>query len=150
MAWKLDTENGNYNAMDRLIFLSQLSVLFSVQFESRRERSRNHRFANFLMWTPTRPLRYEFMNLTSLLSSAVSILRFSSVVVLTLFFGAVSHSEDAGSHGEGAGLSRPNIVLIYADDLGYADLSCYGNQYHETPAVDRLIGRHRQLQRRMV
>lgn len=35
--------------------------------------------------------------------------------------------------------TRPNIVLIYADDLGYADLSCYGNEYHETPNIDRLM-----------
>ena len=34
---------------------------------------------------------------------------------------------------------RPNFVLIYADDLGYADLSCYGNGYHETPHIDRLM-----------
>ncbi len=33
---------------------------------------------------------------------------------------------------------RPNVVLIVADDLGYADLSCYGAKGVETPAVDRL------------
>ena len=33
----------------------------------------------------------------------------------------------------------PNFVLIYADDLGYADLGCYGNGYHETPHIDRLM-----------
>ena len=34
---------------------------------------------------------------------------------------------------------QPNFVLIYADDLGYADLGCYGNGYHETPHIDRLM-----------
>jgi len=33
---------------------------------------------------------------------------------------------------------RPNIVLIYADDLGYGDLSCYGATKVQTPNVDRL------------
>jgi len=34
--------------------------------------------------------------------------------------------------------SRPNILFIMADDLGYADLSCYGRREFETPALDAL------------
>lgn len=33
---------------------------------------------------------------------------------------------------------RPNVVFIYADDIGYGDLSCYGTSRVETPNVDRL------------
>ncbi len=33
---------------------------------------------------------------------------------------------------------RPNIVLIMADDLGWKDLHCYGNQKLDTPNLDRL------------
>ncbi len=33
---------------------------------------------------------------------------------------------------------RPNIVLIFADDLGIADLACYGRTDHRTPHLDRL------------
>jgi arylsulfatase A len=33
---------------------------------------------------------------------------------------------------------RPNVVLIVADDLGWADLGCYGSKYHKTPHLDRL------------
>lgn len=46
-------------------------------------------------------------------------------------------------HGfdEAGGPPRPNIVLIMADDLGYGDLGCSGNGYHETPNIDRLAAR---------
>lgn len=33
---------------------------------------------------------------------------------------------------------QPNIVLIMADDLGYGDISCYGNTKIMTPAIDKL------------
>jgi arylsulfatase A-like enzyme len=32
----------------------------------------------------------------------------------------------------------PNIVFIMADDLGYADLSCYGRRDYSTPNIDRI------------
>jgi N-acetylgalactosamine-6-sulfatase len=34
--------------------------------------------------------------------------------------------------------ARPNVIFILADDLGWGDLSCYGNRYLETPNLDRL------------
>ncbi|NAS10540.1 sulfatase [Poritiphilus flavus] len=34
--------------------------------------------------------------------------------------------------------SKPNIVLIVADDMGWYDLGCYGNEFIETPNLDSL------------
>lgn len=33
---------------------------------------------------------------------------------------------------------RPNVIIIYADDLGYGDLECYGAKNVKTPNVNRL------------
>lgn len=37
-----------------------------------------------------------------------------------------------------AAAGPPNVVLIYADDLGWTDLGCFGSSYYETPHIDRL------------
>ena len=36
---------------------------------------------------------------------------------------------------------RPNIVIIFADDLGYGDFSCYGASKIKTPNVDKLAAK---------
>jgi len=33
---------------------------------------------------------------------------------------------------------KPNIIFIYADDLGYGDLGCYGARAFKTPNIDRM------------
>ena len=37
-----------------------------------------------------------------------------------------------------AAQQKPNVVFILADDLGYGDLSCYGQEKFETPNIDRI------------
>ncbi|MDA7935008.1 sulfatase-like hydrolase/transferase, partial [Akkermansiaceae bacterium] len=39
----------------------------------------------------------------------------------------------------------PNVVLIFADDLGYGDLGCYGATKLKTPNIDRLAAEGRRF-----
>jgi arylsulfatase A-like enzyme len=37
--------------------------------------------------------------------------------------------------------TKPNVILIYADDLGYGDVSCYGATAIQTPNIDKLAAK---------
>lgn len=54
-----------------------------------------------------------------------------SLAVLQLAEDGVARSPDTTG-------KRPNIVFIMADDLGYADLGCYGQKHLKTPCIDRM------------
>lgn len=59
-------------------------------------------------------------------------------ILLTGLAGAVSLSF-TGCTGKTSGqVKKPNIIFILADDLGHADLGCYGQKIIETPNIDAL------------
>lgn len=60
-----------------------------------------------------------------------------ALVLLVVCFIAISLS-GCSSSSEPADNSKPNIVLILADDLGYGDLSCYGQEVLHTPNIDQM------------
>src|SRR5580658_1913650 len=47
---------------------------------------------------------------------------------LCVIYAAVSRANAA---------SRPNVIIILADDMGFADLGCYGSEIH-TPNIDKM------------
>jgi arylsulfatase A-like enzyme len=44
----------------------------------------------------------------------------------------------AAAPGRGAVSTKPNIIFLLADDIGYGDLSCYGAKHAKTPNLDKL------------
>jgi len=59
--------------------------------------------------------------------------------IKTIGVAGASYALSGGSSLLAVGSGKlPNIVFILADDLGYADLGCYGHPYARTPAIDRL------------
>jgi arylsulfatase A-like enzyme len=58
------------------------------------------------------------------------------VLVSMLFTGCQSNKKTKTAKAKET--SKPNIIYILADDLGYADLSCYGQTKFKTPNIDKL------------
>ena len=52
---------------------------------------------------------------------------FAGCAILPLVMAAVAKAE-----------GQPNMVVVFIDDMGWADFSCFGNDDAETPAIDRL------------
>ena len=46
--------------------------------------------------------------------------------------------------------AKPNFIIIFADDQGYGDLSCFGSETIKTPNIDRLAAEGRKFTSFMV
>ena len=49
-----------------------------------------------------------------------------------------AQTQSASATSRNRQTSRPNVIFILADDLGWGDLSCYGRPDYRTPNLDRL------------
>jgi arylsulfatase A-like enzyme len=63
---------------------------------------------------------------------------FSRLVILLALIAAVLGGGDRLALAANRTASRPNIVMILIDDLGWGDFSCFGNKKVETTNIDRL------------
>jgi len=57
------------------------------------------------------------------------------VYILILFFSITFFSCQENNKKQS---QKPNIIYILADDLGYGELGCYGQEKIETPNIDKL------------
>ena len=55
------------------------------------------------------------------------------LIILVIAIAAVPYANAA---------KKPNIVLIFVDDLGYGDPACYGGKDIPTPNVDRMWSKY--------
>ncbi|PZQ24632.1 MAG: twin-arginine translocation pathway signal protein [Sphingopyxis macrogoltabida] len=60
-----------------------------------------------------------------------------NILASTVALGALLRFETASLFATETS-AKPNILFIMADDLGYADVSCYGRREYQTPAIDSL------------
>lgn len=57
---------------------------------------------------------------------------------LTVFLRAVLTALMCAASAGASAAKHPNIVFLLADDLGWADLKCYGSSFYDTPNIDQL------------
>lgn len=60
------------------------------------------------------------------------------LTVATILISAVVNAAVVNAVGVDAASGAPNLIWIMADDLGYGELGCYGQQLIQTPHLDRM------------
>ena len=59
-------------------------------------------------------------------------------IAIVAGLGALATAGNAGSDDHAADARKPNIIVIYADDLGYGDVGAYGGEAVDTPYLDAM------------
>ncbi|WP_286764906.1 MULTISPECIES: sulfatase [Rhodopirellula] len=62
----------------------------------------------------------------------------TTAVLLLAMIASLGNLKTLAAKETSSTASRPNVLLFLVDDLGWADLGCYGSTYHETPQIDAL------------
>lgn len=60
------------------------------------------------------------------------------IISSTMIYGNGTKVQATTSNYEESAGSKPNIVFMLVDDMGYTDTSLYGSEYYETPNLERL------------
>jgi arylsulfatase A-like enzyme len=74
----------------------------------------------------------------SFLPQPTNPMKLSTLNILFLLTIAMGSHAIAAKPQPGQASRLPNIVIIFTDDQGYADLACYGNEDNKTPRLDQL------------
>lgn len=58
--------------------------------------------------------------------------------IISLFFCSLLFTACTSKKEPDSKKTKPNIIFLLVDDLGWNDITCYGSTFHETPNIDQL------------